>query len=521
MTTAFSYRRFSSKPQERGDSLRRQTKLAEQYAKQHNLSLDSRSYQDLGISAFKGKNQTEGALGAFLSAVDAGLIPSDAFLLVESLDRLSRQEVDEALELFLSITRRGITIVTLTDGMRYSRASIKENWTSLVVALAVMSRANEESATKSRRIKEAWANKRASGQALTRMCPSWLQVLGNSYVPIPEKVKVVQQVFELAAHGYGSPTIADKMNDAHTPCLGKAEYWEPGIVQAILKNRAVIGELVSRKTGEAQTLYPPIIAPEQFYLVQEHIAKRRGTGGRRGNGIANLFSGLTICECGSRLRFVSGAKPHLYLRCVRAYSNVGCDAPTIPYTALEHDLMSQVLVWAKLPLREAPVADPKLLLRAELDDKRRKLANYTKVIEAATDVAAPAVLLRNMASLETEIAELEGRLKAVSASTPLSSAVQGAVLLWSAHERATLEERQDLRLRLQAELKRLFTKIVTPTALIERDGQQYLRTVWYGPIVEASPFETSPFFTDDGGYWNETLLPKWGFGRRRTNRQQT
>lgn len=54
MKTAFSYIRFSSKPQERGDSLRRQVRLARDYATKHDLILDERSYQDLGISAFKG-----------------------------------------------------------------------------------------------------------------------------------------------------------------------------------------------------------------------------------------------------------------------------------------------------------------------------------------------------------------------------------------------------------------------------------------------------------------------------------
>lgn len=156
MSIAFSYVRFSSKKQEQGDSVRRQTALARAHADQHGLVLDERSYQDLGISAFKGKNAVEGALGAFIDAVDRGLIPKNATLLVESMDRLSRQEVDEALELFLSITRRGITIVTLRDGQSYSRASIKANWTKLIVALAMMAGANESSATKAMRVKQAW-----------------------------------------------------------------------------------------------------------------------------------------------------------------------------------------------------------------------------------------------------------------------------------------------------------------------------------------------------------------------------
>ena len=70
MLTAFSYVRFSSKPQELGDSLKRQVKLARDYATTHDLFLDERSYHDLGVSAWKGKNAVDGALAAFLKAVD-------------------------------------------------------------------------------------------------------------------------------------------------------------------------------------------------------------------------------------------------------------------------------------------------------------------------------------------------------------------------------------------------------------------------------------------------------------------
>jgi biotin carboxylase len=56
-----------------------------------------------------------------------------------------------ALKLFLDITSKGIVLVTLMDGQVYSKATITENWTKLIMALAIMARANEESVTKSKR----------------------------------------------------------------------------------------------------------------------------------------------------------------------------------------------------------------------------------------------------------------------------------------------------------------------------------------------------------------------------------
>jgi DNA invertase Pin-like site-specific DNA recombinase len=108
---AYSYIRFSSEKQQLGDSLRRQITMAEDYAARHDMVLDTHSYRDMGMSAYKGRNAVEGKLSAFLRAVDGGFVLVQSYLLVESLDRLSRHEVDEALELFLSIIRRGITIV--------------------------------------------------------------------------------------------------------------------------------------------------------------------------------------------------------------------------------------------------------------------------------------------------------------------------------------------------------------------------------------------------------------------------
>src|ERR1700730_8833613 len=83
---AYSYLRFSTPEQERGDSLRRQTSMAEAYADNHGLELDARSYRDLGVSAFRGANADTGMLGEFLELVRAKEIAPGSYLLVESMD---------------------------------------------------------------------------------------------------------------------------------------------------------------------------------------------------------------------------------------------------------------------------------------------------------------------------------------------------------------------------------------------------------------------------------------------------
>ncbi|BCG19297.1 recombinase family protein [Vibrio alginolyticus] len=56
MRKAYSYIRFSSKAQQDGDSLRRQTEATREYCAQNNLELDN-SFKDLGVSGYYKKKK--------------------------------------------------------------------------------------------------------------------------------------------------------------------------------------------------------------------------------------------------------------------------------------------------------------------------------------------------------------------------------------------------------------------------------------------------------------------------------
>src|SRR3954452_11634752 len=91
-TPAYSYLRFSTPEQAAGDSHRRQTQMARTYAQRHGLVLDETlTFHDLGVSAYRGKNADRGRLADFLQAVRDGVVAKGSFLLVETLDRVSRQ----------------------------------------------------------------------------------------------------------------------------------------------------------------------------------------------------------------------------------------------------------------------------------------------------------------------------------------------------------------------------------------------------------------------------------------------
>ena len=91
---AYSYIRFSTKEQVKGDSRRRQTDATRAWCDRCGAKLDdSTTFEDLGKSAFLGehrKNPDRHALAAFLKLVETGRISRGSCLVVESLDRLTR-----------------------------------------------------------------------------------------------------------------------------------------------------------------------------------------------------------------------------------------------------------------------------------------------------------------------------------------------------------------------------------------------------------------------------------------------
>src|SRR3954469_22096933 len=94
---AYSYKRFSTPAQEQGDSLRRQTAMAQAWADRNRVPLDTElNLTDRGVSAYTGANRDVGNLGAFLRAVEEGTVAKGSWLLVENLDRLSHEPAFDA-----------------------------------------------------------------------------------------------------------------------------------------------------------------------------------------------------------------------------------------------------------------------------------------------------------------------------------------------------------------------------------------------------------------------------------------
>ena len=402
---AYSYIRMSSDLQLKGDSRRRQLEKSIEYAKTHGLRLaDDAQLEDIGISAFKGANLTEGALGKFLEAATAGKIPRGSFLLVESLDRLSRQPVRKSLRLFLNLIDAGINIVTFGDGHVYKPDTTDTTglMTDLIVSLTIMSRAHEESVTKSKRVGAAWAQKRmhADIRPLTARCPAWLRMSDDrkGYEIIPERSKIVRAIFEDAVAGMGSYVIARRLNRKGVHRFGNSTAWQNSFVAKLLSSRAVIGEFQPHKLlsdgrkrvpdGNAiKNYFPAIIADELFYRAEAARGQRKNLGGgRKGKFVSNLFSGIATCaDCGAPMAFENKGLPprgRTYLVCDGAKRGLDCVTIRWRYTDFEQSFLAFV---EELDLKGIIQDDDKN--KTEIDDAIDALIGESIALQKEMDQA--------------------------------------------------------------------------------------------------------------------------------------
>lgn len=485
MALAFSYRRFSTKRQERGDSLRRQIAKAEAYAKHHNLILDERSFDDLGTSAFRGLNATEGALGLFLHAIESGTIPKDSWLLVESLDRISRQTVTKALDLFSRIIRTGCTLVTIDDGQHFNTENIDKNWTMLVVALAVMSRAHEESKTKSDRVKLSWTNKRTkarTGSVMKATVPAWLTANATmtGWIVDDQKAQTVNRIFQMALAGHGGPTISKTLNEEQVPLVTqrapriefnedgeliiykRARFmkWTAAKVVFMLKNAAVIGMHAPASGSDVIPGYYPAIVDEHiFHLVQETVAQRRYLRAANNGAVHNLFAGMSRCsECNGRMKIISidinCKTPRKYIRCLNAIEG-NCDAKTFPYQPAEIAILRLLADDLSMQIATAgniPEPDTTSVLQLKRDDLNQRLDRLIDLAAMAPDVKsiAPKII-----AINDEIARVEIQLQQVKPATFRVDQLREAAELFETFKGHGEVMDVEMRRKVQTELRRV------------------------------------------------------------------
>lgn len=314
------YIRWSSAEQGKGSSLERQRDDCRRHAAEKGWNVIAELVDD-GVSAFKGRHSSVGALGRFVAEVEAGAYPAGVVLLTEKLDRLSREHAKVVFAWMLRVTEFGVVIATVDGDRRYHRHNL--DMPAIIEVVVKAQLANEESEKKASRLAAAWASKRArlargEQMVLTRRAPAWLRTEGTplTFVVDEGRAAVVRRIFEETVAGLGKHHIARNLNLDGVAPFGRASGWHASYVQKILNSPAVLGEFqpgrkprgeARLKAGEAiPDYYPRVVDPDLHAAAMRSMAgrQRRVTG--RGRRLVNLFSGLATCRsCGSRMTFRS------------------------------------------------------------------------------------------------------------------------------------------------------------------------------------------------------------------------
>jgi DNA invertase Pin-like site-specific DNA recombinase len=422
----YSYIRFSSSEQAGGDSLRRQTEAARRFAAANGMELDeSLTMQDLGRSAYAGHHVTEGALGEFLAACEADLVPKGSVLVVEAVDRLTRLDHLDAVTLLGRLLKYAdLHVVQLNR--TFTNEIVRHDMGAIFTLIGAITLGHQESQQKSHRVGSAWEQKRKAakdhGTKLTAKAPAWLKSIEEGFEPIPERVAIVLDMFERFARGESQFSITGSMNAANVPVWGRGARWNRSYITKILTNEAVVGVLKmgrKRKADASRTIvesvpdyYPKIIDPELFAEANRRI--KSGTLGR--SPTRNPLQGVLRCpHCGGIvIRQWKGDKSRPKLVCGAVQDGAGkpgCKTVRVDlekYWATERPKLLKIAEAAAAAFHPMPVNS----LRKDAEDRRGELA---AVRESMNKLVRPsAFLVGQVAKLESEIQTLEEEIRTVS-----------------------------------------------------------------------------------------------------------
>ena len=411
---AIAYIRWSTLNQEDGNSLERQHDLVVDAAEKHGWHLPKHEIHiERGKSAYHGRNRAaKGKLRAIEDRAARGELAGKV-LIVEAMDRLSRQAPMESLNLLVDLCKRGLTIFEAGSNTTYTVEKINENWGNLLVPLARAGEAHDSSKLKAGRVRSAWRKtqierlgRTKDGSADSRLCPAWMEVVGGEFTVVEDRADVLRTMFRMAREGSGYRKIADWANAERERMGWPTKVWDVRAVCIQLADRRALGEYqpmmrvdVDNRApaGEPVKLYPEIVSPADWHRTRESIGSRKNTGGKERAKCVNLLSHLVRCTyrnegsnigCGSKMVLRTQKSGYGQLSCSSFARAAGCRCnSTYHYNRLLKGIFEHVLpIAAQLAIKPTNEAPAQLaLMKAALEEKRARRKVMAARIIASDD----------------------------------------------------------------------------------------------------------------------------------------
>lgn len=395
--------------------------------------------EDKGRSAWRGDHLKVGQLGKFKELIDAGEIEPGSVLVIENLDRLSRQKVRFARRWIEEVTEAGISVAVASLNKVFTEESLSgENILDLMQYLMEAQRAHAESERRSsfrQKVNEGHIEKAKRGEIITARAPAWLVGNDGKWYPSPDRAPIVQQIYEWSADGLGYAAICKKLNATYEPWTrgwktDRAE-WKIGYVRDILHSPSVEGEYHRKAAGEDRIevitgYYPRVVAAE---LVEQARAAKRArlkTGGRYAPEGRNLFTGLMTCgSCGGTMAKIVNLNQrgsrYYYIIC-RAARGGSCENNVqFRYDKFEEAAVREIL-YLSLDSKHftkteetSPIIARIADLRKQIELEQRKLDSLVAMVEDGLDSRTVATKIAqredSVARAEADLAKAEAALQ--------------------------------------------------------------------------------------------------------------
>jgi DNA invertase Pin-like site-specific DNA recombinase len=315
---AISYVRFSTSGQKEGSSVHRQMEAAYAFAKRHGLDLVD-TVEDLGISAFRGKNLEQGQLAELIEAYRSNEIPTDTILLIDDVSRFSRAGFRQVQRHLDNLMTLGVAVAFVAEDLIIDEATYDDRTDVIFRLVVAASGANEFSKQLSRKISASYEARQEQlklGEDIKlTVAPAWINKETKEL--IPDRTCVVSMILDLQEKGVSFLGIAKTLNNRQIPTWRKGREWRQSNIGYILQNKALFGALEYPKgSGEVfRSVFPALITEEEFNTINAVSSKRSN---RRGAKARHCLSGLIKCAvCGnSMVNHGSGGKrPYSYFTC--------------------------------------------------------------------------------------------------------------------------------------------------------------------------------------------------------------
>jgi hypothetical protein len=392
---------------------------------------------DAGLSAHHGHNITKGRMGDFVEACNKEEIAPGSILVLEYLDRLTRLELTEALNLATCILRAGVIIHVWG-----SNETIKSNDLSDTIKLVVeLQGANAYTKKLSSRIinsaidrihKALGGHKDKDGYMLAINgygSNAWWIDTTSGYVR-PHKIywAIAREIIDLNLQGWGwlkiaqlfkekgyLPPRANSKNPVVAAKNKKLGWNRSNLLSKLAKQKAVLGiKEFGNLDIEIPDYYPPLVTEDEFFKIKQKRNDRK-VGGNKKN--AALFSGVgkTRCAfCGSTINTSPSKSGTKYE--TRVYKCSGIHNPEIncPSGTINSIYFETAIIKACGILISQPVKEENKLREFQIEEEikviEREISNQRTLLKISKSLEVISMVDQDLTKATNKKHKLEKEL---------------------------------------------------------------------------------------------------------------